>query len=79
MLYNIIIIALALTIPLVAYKAFQSGYNTALHVDKGAPIPTAHPPTKARTQPETDAQRKARLLQANIDNYGTKKPQREVK
>lgn len=80
MIYDIIIIALALLIPAIAYKAWRSGYNTALRVNKGEPMPIIHPPEKSKPTPETDAQRKARILQSNIDNYG--KPgyhQQEVK
>lgn len=79
MLYEIIIIALSLAIPITAYMAFVAGYNAAKQIHKGEPITQPRPPTKATAQPETDAQRKARLLQANIDAYGTRKPQQEVK
>lgn len=79
MLYDIVIIALALLLPVSAYTAFKAGYNAARQIDKAEPIEHPRPPAKVKPQAETPEQRKARLLKANIENYGTPKPQREVR
>lgn len=83
MLYDMIfLIILALMIPIVAFIAFLAGYNTgrAVRLDEHIKtLPTFSFSPKPRQREETEDERKQRILMENIDNYGTKKPQREVK
>lgn len=70
MLYEIIIIALSVFIPISTYQAFKAGYNAARQIHNDLPITQPRPPTKAKPQPETEAQRKARIMQENIEGFG---------
>lgn len=80
MLYDILIIILAIIIPVAAIIAFKAGYNIGRairHDEPAKQAPLFMPKSPQRR--ETDEERKQRILLENIENYGTKKPQREVK
>lgn len=79
MLYNILIIVLAALQPLFCYLFFQAGYRIRAR-EEGAKSPEK--PQKKQGVPssrESEDDRKKRILLENIENYGTKLPQKKVK
>ena len=75
MLYNILIIVLAALQPLFCYLFFQAGYQAGRWKSPEKPQKKQGVPSSR----ESEDDRKKRILLENIENYGTKLPQKKVK
>ena len=79
MLSNILIIVLAALMPLFCYLFFRKGYEIGAR-ETGRKLPEKQlKKHDANPAHESAEERKKRILLENIENYGTKLPQKKVK
>lgn len=79
MLSNILIIVLAALQPLFCYLFFQAGYQMGRREIGRKSLENPQKKQGVPSSRESEDDRKKRILLENIENYGTKLPQKKVK